>query len=199
MKNLIIIILILSSSSIFGQHLSELNQTIGLTDSLTNEKEVRIYKDFGDQSHTQVFRMYQDSSKIWRAELINYKTRVPNPAKFNLHKQMLIPKSEMDWIWLNIIKTNIQHLPNMSDIQWKLKEEPVIKEINREKQLIWKITLMSGGEVFEVLFRLGDKSNRIFYSNPESYLRMYEGVDELIYFNELLNLVQNEFGVWENE
>lgn len=199
MKNLIIMILILSSSSIFGQHLSELNQTIGLTDSLTNEKEVRIYKDFGDQSHTQVFRMYQDSSKIWRAELINYKTRVPNPAKFNLHKQILIPKSEMDWIWLNIIKTNIQHLPNMSDIQWKLKEEPEIKEINGEKQLIRKITLMSGGEVFEVQIRLGDKSNRISYSNPDSYLRMYEGVDELIYFNELLNVVRTEFGVWENE
>ena len=200
MKNLIILILILSSSSIFGQSLSGLNQSIGLTDSLTNEKEIRIYKSSGESGeYKEIFRMYEDSSKIWRAELISYTTRVPNPARFSLQKQELKSNSEMDLVWLNILKTNIQDLPNMSDIYWKLKEEPVIKEINGVKELIWTVTLIYDGESFEVLFRWGKRSNRIVYFNPESFLEMYKNVDELIYFSELLNVLRTEFGVWENK
>ena len=200
MKKFIILILILSSSSIFGQSLSGLNQRIGLTDSLTNEKEIRIYKHYGESGeYKETFRMYQDSSKIWRAELISYTTRAPNPGSLSLQKQELKSNSDMDMVWLNIVKTNIQDLPNMSDIYWKLKEEPVIEEINGVKELVWEITDIFDGEGFEVQFRWGKRSNRIVYYNPESFLKMYENVDELIYFNQLLNVLWTEFGIWEKE
>ncbi len=200
MKNLIILFLLVFSSSIFAQNLSDLNQIVGLTDSLTNEKEIRIYKSSGESGeYKDIFRMYQDSAKIWRAELISYTTRAPNPARLSLQKQELKSNSDMDVVWLNIVKTNIQHLPNMSDIDWKLKEDVVIKEINGKKELVWKITFITDGDSFEVQFRCGKKSNRIVYSNPESYLRMYENVDELIYFNELLNVLRTEFGMWKND
>ena len=199
MKNLIILFLIISSSSIFSQNLSDLNQIIGLTDSLTNEKEIRIYKSSGESGeYKDIFRMYQDSAKIWRAQLICYSTRVPNPERFSLKKQELKSNNDMDVVWLNIVKTNIQHLPKISDIDWKLQHEPVIKEINGEKQLVRKITLTSGGESFEVQFRCGEKSNQISYPDPESYLQIFENVDELIYFNEFLNVMRSEFDVWKN-
>lgn len=199
MKNLIILILILSSSSIFGQSLSGLNQSIGLTDSLTNENEIRIYKSSGESGeYKEIFRMYEDSSKIWKAELIDYNTKVP--AQLKVQKHNLKPKSDMglDLVWMNIQKTHIQDLPNMSDIRWKL-QKPAFQEINGEKELFWIVTLRSGGEGFAVHFRLGKKSNRVFYSNPESLLEEYENVDELIYFSELLNVLRTEFGVWENK
>ena len=107
-------------------------------------------------------------------------------------------KSKMDLVWLEIQKTNIQDLPNMTDIEWKLKKEPVIHEMDGEKVLSWKQSSILDGQGYDVHFRGGKFLNRVYYSNPESYLRIYENVDELLYFSELLNLLRSEFGVWKN-
>lgn len=177
--------------------MTELNQSLGITDSLTNGKEIRIYKGFGISNYTGIFRMYQDSTERWTAELIEHYAKVPNRAKLKIKKKKLKPGREMDLVWFDLIKTNIQDLPNMSKIEWKLKEKPEIQDLDGEKDLVWKKTQIIDGESYVVEFRWGKNKNRITYSNPESYLRIYENVDELIYFNELLNLVRSEFGVWK--
>ncbi|SDS21893.1 hypothetical protein SAMN05192545_0992 [Maribacter dokdonensis] len=198
MKKLLILIIILSNSTLFGQNLAEINENVGFADSLNNKKEIRIYRTSGMTNYTGVFRMYQDSTEKWRAELINHYAKVSNQAELKIEKRKLKSKSKMDLVWLEIQKTNIQDLPNMADINWKLKKEPVIHEMDGEKVLSWKQSSILDGEGFDVQIRWGKEFNRIYYSNPESYLRIYENVDELIYFDELLKLLRAEFGVWKN-
>ena len=103
----------------------------------------------------------------------------------------------MNLVWLNIARTNIQDLPNMIDINWKLKNNPTIQVINGEEQLSWRSTSILDGEGYNVQFKWGDKSNRINYSNPESYSILYPGVDELEYFMEFINLIRTEFEVFK--
>lgn len=198
MKKLFILIIILSNSTLFGQNLTEINENIGLADSLTNNKEIRIYRTSGMNNHMGIFRMYQDSTEKWKAEFIDHYAKVPNQAELKIEKRKLKSKSKMDLVWLEIQKTNIQDLPNMTDIEWKLKKEPVIHEMDGEKVLSWKQTSILDGQGYDVHIRGGKFFNRVYYSNPESYLRIYENVDELLYFSELLNLLRTEFGVWKN-
>ena len=198
MKKLLILIIILSNSTLFGQNLAEINKNIGLTDSLNLKKEIRIYRTSGMTNYTGIFRMYQDNKEKWRAELIDHYAKVPNQAELKIEKRKLKSKSKMDLVWLEIQKTNIQDLPNMEEIEWKLKKEPVIHEMDGEKMLSWKKSSILDGQGYDVHFRWGKKFKRIYYSNPESYLRIYENVDELVYFSELLNLLRTEFGVWKN-
>ena len=88
--------------------MTELNQSIGFTDSLTNNKEIRIYRTSGMNNHTGIFRMYQDSSEKWRAEFIDHYSKVQNQAELKIEKRKLKTKSKMDLVWLEIQKTNIQ-------------------------------------------------------------------------------------------
>ena len=198
MKKLLILIIFLSNSTLFGQNLTEINESVGFTDSLNNEKEIRIYRTSGMTNYTGIFRMYQDSTEKWRVELIEHYAKVPNQAELKIEKRKLKFKSKMDLIWLEIQKTNVQDLPNMTDIDWKLKKDPVIHEIDGEKVLSWKKSSILDGQGYDVHIRWGKNFNRIYYSNPESYLRIYENVDELVYFSQLLNLLRTEFGVWKN-
>ncbi len=198
MKKLLILIIFLSNSTLFGQNLTEINESVGFTDSLNNEKEIRIYRTPGMTNYTGIFRMYQDSKEKWRAELIDHYAKVPNQTEPKIEKRKLKSKSKMDLVWLEIQKTNIQDLPNMTEIEWKLKKNPQIVKDMGETVLSWQKSSILDGEGFDVHIRWGKDFNRIYYSNPESYLRIYESVDELIYFNELLNLLRTEFGVWKN-
>ncbi len=198
MRKLLILIIIISNSTLFGQNLTEINESLGLPDSLTNKMEIRIYRTSGMTNYTGLFRMYQDSMEIWRAELIDYYAKVPNYAELKVEKRKLKSKSKMDLVWLQIQKTNIQDLPNMAEIEWKLKKNPQIVKDMGETVLSWQKSSILDGEGFDVHFRWGKHLNRIYYSNPESYLRIYDNVDELIFFNELLNVLRDEFGVWKN-
>jgi len=198
MKKLLILITILSNSTLIGQDLTEINENIGFTDSLNYKKEIRIYRTSGMTNYTGIFRMYQDSTEKWRAELIDHYSKVTNQAELKIEKRKLKSKSKMDLVWLKIQKTNIQDLPNMAEIEWKLKKNPQIVKDMGETVLSWQKSSILDGEGFDVHIRWGKDFNRIYYSNPESYLRIYENVDELVYFNELLNLLRTEFNVWKN-
>lgn len=182
----------------FGQDLLEINENLGLTDSLPNEKEIRIYKGFGITNYTGVFRMFQDTLGKWKAESIEHYCEVLNTAKLKIKRHELKPNDGIDNIWWQILKTNIQDLPNMSSIEWKLKKNPEVVEDMGVKVLSWQKTNILDGESYVVQFRWGNDIKKITYSNPESYLKIYPDVDELIYFNELLNLVKTEFGIWKS-
>ena len=197
MKQFLILIIILSNSNLFGQDWTKINKNVGFADSLNYKKEIRIYRTSGMTNYTGIFRIYQNNKDKWRAELINHYAKVPNQTELEIEKRKLKSKSKMDLVWLEILKTNIQDLPNMTDIDWKLKKEPVIQDINGEKVLSLKKSLILDGEGYDVHFRGGKYFNRVYYSNPESYLQIYKNVDELVYFNELLNLLRTEFGVWK--
>ncbi len=198
MKKLLILVMILSNPTLFGQHLMEINKNVGFTDSLNSKKEIRIYRTLGMTNYTGIFRMYQDSSEKWRAELIDHYAKVPNQAELKIEKRKLKSKSKMDLVWLGIQKTNIQDLPNMSVIEWKLKKNPEIVEDMGQKVLSWQKTTIVDGQGYDVQFRFGKFYNIVHYSNPESYLQNYESVDELVYFCELLDLLRTEFGIWKN-
>ncbi|RKR06437.1 hypothetical protein CLV91_3397 [Maribacter vaceletii] len=198
MKNLVILIIILSSSTLFGQKWAEINANIGFSDSLTYKKEIRIYRTSGMTNYTGIFRMYQDSTEKWRAELIDHFAKVPKQAELKIEKKRLKSKIKMDLVWLLIQKTNIKDLPDMKEIEWKLKKNPQIVKDMGETVLSWQKSRITDGEGFDVEFRWGKHLNRVYYGSPESNLRIYENIDELIYFNELLNLLRTEFGLWKN-
>ena len=198
MKKLLIIVLIFSSSILIAQELTEINKNLELPDSLLNGNEIRIYKGFGIHNHTGIFRMYQHKSKKWKAEFYDHYASVPNTAELKIEQHKLKPKNKMELVWLNVLKTNIQDLPNMAVIEWKLKNPEIVIDMG-EEVLSWQKTSILDGNSYVVLVKNGNRFKKIAYSNPESYLKIYENVDELIYFNELLNLVKTEFGIWKND
>ncbi|WP_299529129.1 hypothetical protein [Ulvibacterium sp.] len=198
MTEVFVLVLILSSSGLFGQDLTKLNSDLGLTDSLNHESEIRIYKGFGVTNHTGIFRMYQDSSKNWRAEFFDHYAKVLMTAKLKIEKRELTSNKNLEKVWWSLLKTRILDLPDMSEIEWKLKKNPEMVEDMGIKVLSWQKTEILDGESYAICFRWSNKLNQVTYRNPERYLQIYEKVDELIYFNNLLDLIRTEFGIWKN-
>jgi len=141
--------------------------------------------------------MYQENNDNWILEYYDHYREVPNSPKKKIEKIKLEFKNDLNIIWLNILKTNIPDLPNMADIDWKLRKDPEIIDIDGEKQLMWNQSHFLDGEGYTVQFKDDKKINQVRYGNPESYLRIYSNVDELIYFSDLLNLIRSEFEIWK--
>jgi hypothetical protein len=85
----------------------------------------------------------------------------------------------------------------MSEIKYKMRERGNVELVDGEYQIMWKAKEIMDGIGYKVQIKADKKFNEIDYGNPESYLKYYTEVDELIYFNELLDIIKNEFGIWK--
>jgi len=198
MRNLLFFILIISSSAICGQDLAIINNNFGLKDSLNNNLEIRIYRNIAVANSTSVFRMYETESGIWKAEYHYQNHKNSKSKKVENISKKLEPKNDFELVWLNMLKSNITDLPEMSEILWKLKKEPEIVEFNGRKELMWKKSDILDGISYLVQIRTNDTRKQVDYWNPESYLSIYPDIDELIYFNQLLDVIKTEFDMWNN-
>ncbi len=197
MKNILITFFILISISLFAQDVTEINKQLKIQDSLTFEKEIRIYRGFGITNLTEIFRMYQDESNDWKVENYRLYQSFENSKKSKIDKTELTAKSNLEFIWASLLQTNVSELPNMSDIRYKMQRRGKVELIDGEYQPINEKVFITDGIGYVVKIRDSKKLNQIYYGNPESYLKHYSEIDELIYFSELLALIKNEFDIWK--
>lgn len=103
-------------------------------------------------------------------------------------------------LWLQILDTDVIYLPKWDFFQYKLKKANKNYQIE-DGEIYSTSTRLStlDGESFYVKIKSINRENEINYFNPESYLEKYPNVDELISFQELLNLIRTEFKVFEKE
>ncbi len=192
--NLLIILFTLGLSA---QDLTELNKSLSLPDSISHEEEIRIYKGFGITNFTSIFRMYKDNSDKWNIEHFEHFAGVKKRSKPEIKKQKLTSKDKPELVWLNILRTNIQFLPEMSEIKWKMKKRGKIEEINNKPELSWSQVQIMDGVGYVVQIKENGKYHETYYSNPEKYLEHYSNVDELEFFSEFINLIRTEFDIWK--
>jgi len=197
MKNTLLLILFLSYIGVSAQNINGINADLKLSDSLALDSEIRIYAGGGITNYSSLFRMYKNKSDKWAAEFYQHYAKVAGQAKLRIEKKVLKSENDMDFVWNNILRTNVESLPNMSKIKYKMRERGNVELVDGEYQLTWKSKQIMDGIGYKVQIKTGKTFNEIAYGNPESYLKYYPKVDELIYFNELLNLVKNEFRIWK--
>lgn len=198
MKNIRCLIIFLFSIGIYAQNISRINTDLKLSDSLALDSEIRIYTGGGITNYSSLFRMYKDKSGKWTAEFYQHYAKVPGQTKLRIEKQTLKSENDMEFVWYSILRTNVELLPNMSDIKYKMRDRGHVELVDGEYQLIWNSKQIMDGISYKVQIKTEKTSNEIGYGNPESYLKYYPEVDELIYFNELLDIIKSEFGIWKN-
>lgn len=96
-------------------------------------------------------------------------------------------------------------LPSMDEIWWKLVTRGIVEKVEKptlgykigDYALRNSILLVSDGEGYTVQVKNRGKVNEFRYSNPESYLKKYPEIDELIYMCEILDLIKSEFHIWK--
>lgn len=190
MKRNYFIILIFVSKFVFSQ---TTNQIINIPDTLSNEKEIRVYKIAEITNYSELFRIYQTTDKKWNVEYFKCYRARNEKEKSQYQKVPIIVKTDFDLLWLKILNTDIDNLPNWDKIKYKLKKKGEITIERGEYELNSEQVKVMDGESCKVMIRNKNKLNIIDYSNPETYFEYYPEVDELKSFVELLNLLNTEF------
>jgi len=196
MKNLYIFLLLVSSS-LFSQTVTEINKIIGIPDSLNFNREIRIYKGFGITNGTEIFRFYKTNIKEWKAELYKYYHSTKSGEKPRFELKTLNSKSDSDFVWFSALATNVEYLPNAESIQYKLKDKAKVVMENGECVSVQTVTYIMDGTSYDFFVSSNEKQNYVYYANPEGYLKKYPDVDELQYVCELINIVKQEFDIWK--
>ena len=192
MKKIATLLISLNSLLISSQGLVDNVNKINIPNSLTFEKEIRIYHECSVIGEYDLFRMYLNNSGKWIIEKYIYSFYKQNITYKN--RIQLKPKNDPNLVWLRILKTNILNLPNQSEFEYKM-ETPKIEYFKGIPELIHEVIMINDGDSYQVKIRNKKKENEVFYDNPISYLKYYPKIDEFIYFSELLNLIKNEFGI----
>lgn len=124
--NKIFLFLFLSTFNCFGQDISGINKELNLPDSLGFEKEIRIYKDYSNLTGLDIFRMYDNGKNDWTVVIYHYNKEFKSVTKI---EEVKFPKENIGnlkpkdahTIWLNFLLSDIEYLPNLKDIDYKLK------------------------------------------------------------------------------
>ncbi|KOS04676.1 hypothetical protein AM493_00430 [Flavobacterium akiainvivens] len=174
----------------YSQTPAEINKALGLPDSLAYESEIRVYKDRGISNCSQVFRFYKDG-KEWKAALYYFFTG----GKTNT-TDMFINKN-LDGVWWDILNTNILYIPDEKEIKYKLEKRSKGRTEEGVNGYFTTHTAISDGTGYEIFIRSFNEQNHINYSNPESYLKIYPGVDELEFIRDLLDIIRTDFNIWK--
>ena len=184
----------------FGQEVYEINKVLEIPDTLEFQKEIRIYKNYSTTTRTTVFRMYDEGKNNWKVTIYYYLANLKQCTKIN---QIHFPKENIgklkpkdaNLIWLNLLLSNVEFLPSMEDINYKFKKDSIEFE-DGEYGIVKKKVLVLDGNDYQVYIKNGKIRNNFSFDNPETYLKNYPNVDELISYNELLSVIKKEFNLW---
>ncbi|WP_315053566.1 hypothetical protein [Chryseobacterium indoltheticum] len=197
MKVLLQILLILIISFFKGQNIDTL---ANIPVEIESETEVRIYVGNGITNSGKVFRIYLNGNKKWNAELIQWFF----PKKISNDEFKTIPpvvtklksKLPLRQIFLNIEALNIEYLPKEEFFQYKKsKNKVVFDEDEKDYFVMSQKTSVLDGVDFLVKYKSIKKENEFNYSNPQSYLEKYPGIDEYESFIKILKYVENNFNI----
>ena len=193
MKPLFSISLFLFIATCFGQQASMINKELKLNDSLVYSSEIRVYKFLALTEKAEVFQMFDKGSNEWEVNIYSYSkslnqiTKIDN-FKFPKATIRTLKAKEPHLIWLNILLCNVDYLPSMDKIDYKLSN----KRIESGELVIERPKILDGCS-YEVYFRNNKIRNHFSFSNAEAYLELYPAIDELILYNKLLLVLKNEF------
>lgn len=204
MRVIICLFFFLSSLSCFaqGDHSHEhINKVIGISDLLA-DFEIRIYKSYNITNCTEVFRMYRVNKDVWRGVFYEYYSAAPHAnVKDHFTKRELQASGNLDIAWYKMLAQDILYLPQQEAIRYKLSKkyvecDPLDKRYDGYGLAVQTVAICDGTS-FDIFIHEGDKQNHISYGNPESYLKRYPDVDELISIHGLLEIIRENFGVWK--
>ena len=180
----------------FSQEVSEINKVLEIPDTIEHQQEIRIYKDsFG--SKTEILRLFKDQTNEWVTYKFWYSKNIKSITKID---EIRFPKESIgklkpkdpELIWLNLLITNVEFLPNMEAIRYKFGKPKV--DLDRGERVISRIKKhVLDGVGYKVYVRNGKTKNSFYFDNPKTYLKYYPTVDELISYNELLSVLEKEF------
>ncbi|RDI09763.1 hypothetical protein [Flavobacterium sp. AG291] len=198
MKTIFISILFLIVSISSAQTVSEINDFIGIPDSLEYTNEIRIYKRYSTTNGTEIFRIYSNAVEF-KAEFYVYLGVIPGCVqKRSFTKTDIKGNLSNEMAWMKIEISGIEHLPEWKMFEYKFKMPEIVFS---EGSYVYQTTTMaiSDGVGYSVFYKSGKIKNHIEYGNPESYLRRFPGVDELEMFSKMLDVIRKDFGIWIEE
>jgi hypothetical protein len=205
MKKIQLLLILFLTIEFTAQNITEINADLNLSDTLKFNREIRIYQSSGISNYTSIFRMFNYENKKWTSELYEHYSKVPGKSELKTEKENLKSKNDMEFIFLNFLRSEILNLPNQKEIKWKIKGRDSIFKVKRkwkgkefvEYESSYKTKSILDGTSYVIQVRDYEKKNEFSYSNPETYLKEYYNVDELIYVSEILNIVRKEFKIWK--
>jgi len=205
MKKIQILIISLFSFGTIAQNISKINSDLNISDSLNHEIEIRIYQSGGITNYNSLFRMFKDNSEEWTAKFYEHYSKVDKQSKIRILEKSVKSEHDMDFAYQNLLRSHILELSNLDDIKWKLESRgPVIPfenkvngELVKEYGFIINKSAILDGKTYTIQVKALGKANSFSYSNPESYLKKYPEVDELIYVCEILDIIKSEFNIWK--
>ncbi|MBO9582734.1 MAG: hypothetical protein J7574_01105 [Flavobacterium sp.] len=180
----------------FSQEASEINKILEIPNTLEYKQEIRIYKD-SIESKTVVLRIFKNQINEWIAQKFWYSKNIKSVTKID---EIRFPKESIgklkpkdpELIWLNLLITNVEFLPNMEAIRYKFGKPKI--DSDRGERLISRTKKhVLDGVGYKVYVRNGKNTNSFSFDNPKTYLGYYPTVDELISYNELLSVLEKEF------
>jgi hypothetical protein len=181
----------------FGQEVSEIDKIIRIPENLESQQEIRIYKNYSTSNRIDILRMIKNNENEWIVYKFYYSKNFKSVTKID---ELRFPKESIgklkpkdaELIWLNLLMTNIEFLPNMEAIRYKFGK-PHIDFDKGERGISRNKKHILDGTEYKVYVRNGKIENSFSFDNPESYLKHYPTVDELISYNELLSVMKKEF------
>ena len=205
MKILFTISLILVYFQLNAQDLKKINSDLGISDSLMHPIEIRVYQFIETTNYSSLFIMYKDFSENWLAEFYQHWREIEGVTELKTEKRTLSSKSDLDYIYLNMVRSFIFDLPSLNEIKWKLVKrgsvEKVESRVGNEVKLKYDLTGIQAGILDGISYRFfaknNQRNNEFYFSNPEAYNRLYPEIDEPIFVNELIEIIRNEFEIWE--
>jgi hypothetical protein len=185
---------------LLAQFSNEYDKILKTEDLKFNNNEIRIYKKYSTSTGLELFRFYEDEHQNWKAEF--YETVALKNKKDEItirtRRSKLNSLKNFELIWAQILETNVSYLPHWETFKYKF-----ITHNHNYEIIDGEITSSSSsgyildGVSYEVKIKNGKKQNEFNYPNPEFYLKKYPNVDELISFKELLDLLRNDFKIFE--
>jgi hypothetical protein len=197
MKHFFFTLLLISFSQIFGQSISEINKNLNIPDTLSNEKEIRIYKWYSTTNGSELFRMFKNDKQVWVIELYEHYNPLKKEDKPRFIKSEPKSKTDLNLVWLYILASDIEYLPSIEQINYKLKSEAEFVLDRGEYEMYHKSKRPLDGIGYQAIFKDGKKSNSFEFGNYNSYLKNYPNVDELNSYSKLMSTIENEFHVWK--
>ncbi len=199
---IVFFILLLTAFKGFGQDIFEVNKSLGLSENLEYEREIRIYKDFQDNNNVEIFRMYDKGNNNWKVEISYYAKDYKQCTKKDVidfpKESAANPKPrDPQLIWFNMLLADIEYLPNLQDIKYKLKNS-TIEKIDGKNTLLKKVKTVPNVFSYSIFVRNVKVNNYFVFNDPEKYFDLFPDVNELVSFNKLLSVIRNEFNIWKN-
>lgn len=91
--------------------------------------------------------------------------------------------------------SDIKFLPSIEEINYKFKKDSIEFE-NGDYGIVKKKVLFLDGKSYQVYVKNRRIRNNFSFDNPETYIKNYPNVDELISYNKLLSVIRKEFKLW---